>query len=289
MIFRQFISSASLAAVFVSPMLCGFTYLSSSSTTLSSRSTLVSINFPSSRRTGPARTASGGARSECSVKGINDGVTPITVLMPEDNMGTTETSDPNLLLYMSENNLDGADVIILDPADESEVYVQRFNLPDNPSQKEGVVKFPLKNANLEPGKTYEWSFSPFCFNEEGEPQYPNISVMGLFERKPLSSEDRTKLGRANTPAEAAEIYAQAGVWNETLALVEKLRQTKPEEWVNLLNSVGLDDIASAPYIGEATAMSDPDSDLDNNTVVRDSSSPEEDKTNNAVEPIRGLW
>lgn len=215
----------------------------------------------------------------------------MTVLMPEDNVGTTDAADPNLYIYLPElgSTVKGARVEIYGAEDERNVYSQNFTLPENPSQVEGIVKFPLKDTNLEPGKTYGWTVTPLCLDGDSEPQDADRSIGGLLEREPLSPEDRNKLDRADTPAEAAEIYAQAGVWNETLALVDKLRQTKPEEWVNLLNSVGLDDIARAPYIGEAAAISDPDRDRGNNAALQDSSSPEEDKKNNAVEPIRGLW
>ena len=53
-----------------------------------------------------------------------------------------------------------------------------------------------------------------------------------------------------TPRELPLLYANAGIWHETLTTLVKLRQENPRDtelenyWINILNSVGLTFIIS---------------------------------------------
>jgi hypothetical protein len=55
-----------------------------------------------------------------------------------------------------------------------------------------------------------------------------------------------------TSRELPLIYANAGIWHETLTTLVKLRQENPRDeelenyWINILRSVGLNDIAQEP-------------------------------------------
>lgn len=274
-------------AFLLSPALFGF---ASAPTQLPNPGTarqLVSVNFPASPGSGrgPARTASGGSRSTCFVEGINDGVEPMTVLMPTDNLGTTVDADPNLFLYVPKTNIDGGEVVIIDSESEREVYVKQFDLSNKPGDTPGIVKLNLAGANLEPGKTYDWTFTPFCLSPDSNPEYIQTFVEGRFQRTALNPDQDAQLDRADTPLEKAEVYARAKVWNETLDLAEQIRDSDPQEWTNLLNSVGLEDLSAAPYFGEAPILAEEKSGAE--AVLRDRAAPEDD--NSSAAPIEGLW
>jgi hypothetical protein len=72
-------------------------------------------------------------------------------------------------------------------------------------------------------------------------------VDGWIQRTELSPDLKTKIEQA-TPLEQAQLYAKARIWPETLMLASQLRSSKPDEWEELLNSVGLTEIAQAPFI-----------------------------------------
>lgn len=255
--FNQWVLSRSLIAVLLSPALVGFAPTPPQPTDSSIAPTWVSIDFPRSPGNGrrPERTASGGARSLCFVEGTRDQALPMTVLMPTNNVGTTVEGDPALFLYIPKSRIDGGEVVIVEQDSDREVYVKQFDLSNKPSDAAGVVKIELQEANLEPGKTYDWTFSPFCVGDNGQVNYlGDVFVQGSFQRTELTTTQDTQLKQAETPLEKAQIYARSGVWNETLNLVEQLRPSDPQEWMNLLTSVELDELAQAPYFGEAQLM-----------------------------------
>lgn len=286
-LFQKWVFSTSAIATLLSPALLGFTSLPPQPLTPGTAQQLVSVNFPASPGgKGPARTASGGSRSTCYVEGLGDGVTPMTVLMPMDNLGTTINADPNLFLYVPKTNIDGGEVVIIDSEEDREVYVKQFDLSNKPGNTPGIVKLNLSGANLEPGKTYDWTFTPFCLGQDDNPEYIQTFIEGRFQRTALNSDQDARLDRADTPLEQAEIYASAKVWNETLDLVaEQMRSSNPQEWTNLLSSVGLEELAEAPYFGEAPILAREKSGAE--AVLGDRTAPEEN--NNPSAPIEGLW
>jgi|GEM_PF-2449393 len=271
----------------LSPSLLGFTPATSQPTLEQTGETLVSVDFPESPGgNGPGRTAGAGTRGECWVRGIPDGVTPMTVLMPNNNLGTTADADPQLYLYIPKSKIDGGAVSIFDPAGEETIYEGKFDVSNKPSGEGGIIKLNLKGANLEPGKTYEWIFAPFCFNEpsafDSAFTEPGFTVAGRWQRQNLTPEDRVQLEQATTPKQKAEVYAKAGLWNETLKIAEELRRSDPGEWRELLSSVELpDDIIRAPYFGEAQPIS---LDESGNPI-----SPAETDQNSSSNPVPGLW
>ncbi|MDY6783311.1 MAG: DUF928 domain-containing protein [Cyanobacteriota bacterium] len=261
--FNQWARSTSAIAILLSPVLVGFApNPSQQHPSVSSNAPMqVSINFPSSPGDGtrPNRTASGGARALCYVEGPRQQALPMTVLMPTNNVGTTVEEDPALLLYIPKSRIDGGEVAIVERDSDREVYLKQFDLSNKPSDAAGIVKVQLEEANLEPGKTYDWVFSPFCISDNGRVDYlGDVYVEGSFQRTELAPSQDVQIEEATTPLEKAEIYARYGIWNETLELVEQLRPSNPQEWVNLLRSVELDELAEAPYFGEAQLIAEED-------------------------------
>jgi hypothetical protein len=118
-----------------------------------------------------------------------------------------------------------------------------------PQTEPGVMQVKLPNSlpPLEIGKRYHWYFLVYC--DDDDPVY----VEGWVERVAVNSNLKMKLERA-TPAEKAELYAANGIWYDALTNLAQLRQFYPHEiklkadWESLLESVGLDAIASQPIL-----------------------------------------
>lgn len=276
-------------ALLISPALFGFSGIPSAPQTASRAERLISLRFPGSPGgNGPSRTASGGSRSiECFVE-HGERITPITVLMPLDNIGTTVAPEPNLFLYIPKSQIDGGQVVINDETSNTLVYDKEFNLSNKPGNSSGIVKLVLKGANLEPNKTYSWSFMPFCYGDGGMAETIGIEVKGNFQRTSLSTDDSERLQQANTPLQRAEIYAGAKVWNETLTLALETSKTAPQEWRALLESVQLNDLAQAPYFGESPVFSEEK--MGAEAPGMDSMrSPDSPNTMDSSTPIEGLW
>jgi hypothetical protein len=176
---------------------------------------------------------------------VEQEATPLTALMPVNNVGTTVSANPTLFVYVPKTNTKEAEFSVLDDRGK-DVYLEKVQL----TGEAGVVKVSMpESAALKTGKDYTWSFSIVCNAQE---RSGDIFVRGLLQRTELSADLKSELEKA-APLEQAKIYARAKVWNETLALVAQLRNSNPEEWEQLLKSVGLEAIAQAPFIGSVTA------------------------------------
>lgn len=207
----------------------------------------VSVNFPQSggASSTPSRTAGGGVRgngTSCVAQGKD--TAPLTALMPKNNVGTTLQSDPKLFVFIPKTTATVAEVAILDE-DFNEIYVDSdFPLPEQLAQNPGITKLDLKGANLQPNQTYIWTFALICDSRD---RSRDILVEGQLQRLELDSESKGKIGQG-TALEQAKFYASQGVWLETLDLLSTLRQSHPEEWNELLNSVGLEELMPIPFV-----------------------------------------
>jgi hypothetical protein len=203
----------------------------------------ISLEFPpAADRGAPERTAGGGVRGDSCVE---QEATPLTALMPVNNVGTTVSANPTLFVYVPKTNVKEAEFSVSDDQGK-DVYLETVKL----TGEAGILKVSMpESADLKTGKDYTWSFSIICNAQE---RSGDIYVRGLLQRTELSDAVKSELEKLPL-LEQAKIYAKAKVWNETLALVAQLRNSSPKEWEQLLKSVGLEAIAEAPFIGSVAA------------------------------------
>lgn len=76
------------------------------------------------------------------------------------------------------------------------------------------------------------------------------SAQGWVKREALTPALKSELDQATTPLQRAIAYAKYGIWYEALTALADLRRTdsKDDDWTKLLQSVGLDVIASEPIV-----------------------------------------
>ncbi|MGL5081000.1 MAG: DUF928 domain-containing protein [Microcoleaceae cyanobacterium] len=195
---------------------------------------------PTEDRGAPSRTRGSGSRGPCGTAvRAKEPETPLTALMPANNVGTTVSSNPAVYLYVPETSSNSAEFALYNwtTRDRNSVYEAQVPL----AETSGIVKIPLPNSvTLEPENTYVWVFSVVCNPEDrSQDQY----VSGWIERVSLKSEQEATIEQAQQLSEKAALYASAGVWHEALAIVEQLRPTDPKIWEELLDSVGLGQIS----------------------------------------------
>lgn len=219
---------------------------------------LVSVDFPQSAPSGGgtlSRTYGGGSRTlatSCLEEGAN--IEPLTALIPEDTLVKTADADPTLYVYIPKKLTSAelsATIVILSPTQPQslpeEVYVGKTIIPNDLSKGGKIVAYYLEGADLEPGKTYTWSFSIHC-----DPQKYDLDrfVQGVFQRvensTPLPA-NLDEIGPA-TLIEKANEYAANAIWNETLNLTARVRNSNPNEWMGLLKSINLPQFESIPFV-----------------------------------------
>ncbi|MEG3919027.1 DUF928 domain-containing protein [Microcoleus sp. POL10_C6] len=201
------------------------------------------VNFTPPDVTAPDNRQ-GGTHRGCKLR---DGLF-ITPLIPESNIGLTLTESPTFFVYVSQPAAQ-VEFILLN-ADESEVVYETTLKND----KAGIVGVSLsekdKTKNIEVGKRYVWSFALACDPLERSGDY---IVKGWMQR--IEPQANLKNDLANPDPMAKVIaYAKNGIWYETLATLAEMRRRAPDdsrltaEWTQLLQSQGLESIATQPLV-----------------------------------------
>lgn len=194
----------------------------------------VAVDFPSAPDRGaPSRTGDGGTRSATACIAPNAG--KITAVVPDNNVATTVATNPSLFVYIPENKAKSGEIILSD-AEGNDLYSSKFTV----TNQAGIMRIDLPDI-LQTGRIYDWQVILNCTGDiEVVDMGSNPSVQGKIETVQISDDLQTKLATVQaTPLEVAKLYAEAGVWQETLKTLADLRNKYPKEWVELLQSVGL--------------------------------------------------
>lgn len=236
----------------------------------------VSIKFPETDDRGaPARTQPGGRRGSCNLDHLSQKTTPpnsrvsktelLMAIAPTNNIITSVVGNPAVYIHTLivdkpvKFSVFESDVDFLIPAPEGrsssrsgivpelytsgEVYTTKFSLTD----AVGIVKVKLpETVKLQPNKIYDWYFTVICDPEDEESK--TISVQGQLQRRSLTPQQLQKIkGLRQNPIEQAKLYAEYGIWYETLEILEfwpKYPRLK-SAWDELLASVKLGQFRNA--------------------------------------------
>lgn len=211
----------------------------------------------------PERTAGGGSRGQCPTA-TQPANPPLMALVPAfsqpdeaanrpkhlEMKGLTVAATPMFFFYVPELPATEAAFSLKDE-NNNDIYQTNLSLP----QQSGIVavKLPENTPALEVGKTYRWSFGVMCQTETAQAQSSVVFISGEIRRIEPDAALKNQLQTA-TPLEQAEIYAENGIWFETLTTLAQLRQNKPDDqqlktqWTELLQSVGLEAIANQSFV-----------------------------------------
>ncbi|HEY9301808.1 DUF928 domain-containing protein [Coleofasciculus sp. FACHB-64] len=195
----------------------------------------------------PDDTAGGASRGdECPQAVIATGEC-VTPLVPIATSKLTVAEHPTFLVYVPPTS---AKEIFFGLVDENNNFHYQAKIPI--SSQEGILSFKLPDnaPPLEIDKKYRWTF--IIIGEQGlRPGSPG--VQGEIRRVKLTSEVMSQL--QNQPLlERAALYGKHGIWFDTVASLAEARRLEPSEatlastWQELLNSIGLQAIATKPFL-----------------------------------------
>ncbi|MEQ8996361.1 MAG: DUF928 domain-containing protein [Coleofasciculus sp. B1-GNL1-01] len=175
---------------------------------------------------------------------------PLMALIPQSTFGKTLDEYPTLYFYIPDVSLKNvkAEFSFYDQNLKSIIYEKEIPLHESDS----IVAVDLANASdlppLEVDKPYFWYFSIiFDPYDRSDSTY----VGGWIQRVTPTSRINQELDRA-TPEAKPAIYANHGIWYETLESLAQLRCSDPENstlasnWQSVLQQVGLSNIARKP-------------------------------------------
>lgn len=208
---------------------------------------LISLEFPPTNPNNPSSTAGGGVRGN----GVGNCIAEndaLTALGPKDRKLTTVAATPTLFFYIPETintNLRmplQAELVIVDKMGKDLAGTPlKLELP----HQSGIIKLSVpEDIKLEAGQEYTWQFTIICDSSD---RGSDVWVGGILQRTELTSSFLSELAEA-APLKQAELYAQARIWNETLEIAAQLREQNQTPWEQLLESVGLDQLAEIPFV-----------------------------------------
>ncbi|NER35374.1 MAG: DUF928 domain-containing protein [Oscillatoria sp. SIO1A7] len=211
--------------------------------TLSMQRSALSLSFetPGSDVGQPRSSIGGGVRgTACEI----DPEEEIKGLMPSQNIGAvgrTISKTPTLFWYVPENQAEIGEITIVDEA-RKEVYSAEFALPS----KSGIIKYEIpESVELEEGKKYEWLMALVCDpDDRAADGFTRGHMLVVEESEDLEEE----LAKATNALEKATAYNKAQVWHDTLSSLAEVADEYPEEWTELLESVGLGAIATVDVL-----------------------------------------
>lgn len=202
------------------------------------------IDFEPPNRGMPGRREGGGTRGCWG--NLNSAPTDsrLTALVPAENFGYTLEASPSFFVYIPSFFAEKAVAAQFELLNEvgDPIYQATYQA----SQESGLIRINLPEdanfAGLEVGQDYNWAFTLICDMEDPS---GNLVVDSWVQRIEPDADLAQMLEIA--PAEQVpDIYAQEGIWHDTLTTLANLDNDQPENqerWRILLNEVGLTAVA----------------------------------------------
>ncbi len=164
-----------------------------------------------------------------------------TLLLPSTNIGLTASEYPTFFVGVTRYAKNGTFILY----DQAGKPIYEMSIPLNENLGVFAINLPKTAPGLEIGKYYRWSFSVvYSPTKQG-------MASGFISRIEIDRNLQEKLDKA-TPLERAALYAQNGIWFDTLSTLALIRQEEPKnetfvnEWQELLKSQGLETVAQMP-------------------------------------------
>lgn len=200
----------------------------------------------------PGRQRGGARRRDCPETSREFAVAalvPVTEVqtqtLPETYVGGNTTAEHPTFWFYVPYSLSAdlsAEFILQDDTGENIYQIASADFPAS-EQTPGIIgiSLPPTIAPLEIGRVYQWYFKLNC-----ELEAP-IYVQGGVERIPLDPNLANQLANAS-PQEQVNLYLANGIWYDAATVLAQLRRTDATNaaiesaWINLLRSIGLEDI-----------------------------------------------
>ncbi len=172
---------------------------------------------------------------------------PLTALVPSNGLGVTVAAQPTFYVYVPARSPQSSPLRVefhLKDKNDIDIYQTIFQTIGKP----GIVAITLPTQvglpPLEIGQDYNWTFTVGCQETD---RSNDIIVGGWVRRVELNATLNNQLKQAS-PQKQVELYAEAGIWQESLTTLMQLKRDNPSDkevvsaWAKLLSAVGLEDI-----------------------------------------------
>jgi hypothetical protein len=191
----------------------------------------IKFNVPEDLKPAPGRREAAASREEDSSCIINN--QRLVAIVPQSNVGLTTQANPMFFFYVPKTSASALELVV---QDNNKFIRQTYK----PSTKSGIVAIPLTQLSLEEGKQYKWYFSIVC---DQKARSRDKVVNGAIKR--IANPQLMKKLENATPTERVNLYAEAGVWQDSLASLVQLLSSRPNDselkadWEALLKAEGV--------------------------------------------------
>ena len=201
------------------------------------------FGFPTHRRDGGSR---GFERESCIANTNNQN---LIALVPEKAVGVNASASPKLFFYIPKVNKQKTLEFVLRNQQDELIYEAFLT-----TEGEGVIGVDIPSQVqtdlVENDGNYHWYLSMICNPYQ---RSRDVVVEGWMRQSQIDTVARQELAKIDS-VEQAEMYHQKGFWYDALSVLANNYQSGSEQplieakWSELLTSVGLSEIASAPFV-----------------------------------------
>lgn len=207
-----------------------------------SQSANSNYGLPTNRRDGGTR----GGGDNCLANVSNNN---LIALIPNETVGINASASPRLFFYVPEVSQQKTVEFVLRNEQDELIYEAFLTTPGKGIMS---VKIPaVINLNqLETNQNYHWYLSMICNPQE---RSRDVVVEGWLHQEEIDRAVKQKLQFA-TSVEKAELYSEQGFWYDAIATLAQEQDFNAKQsvvrkkWTELLGTVGLEDLASEPFI-----------------------------------------
>ncbi len=231
-------------------------YLAPTATAETKDSTSVNNGMPTYRRDGGSR----GTQEQC----IADRSQSMVAMIPENTVSLTASTSPKLFFYIPKTSQKKTLEFVLRNEKDRLIY-EAFLTTDGSGVISIEVPAEVQANLLQKKQNYHWYLSMIC---NAEQRSQDIVVEGWMRPSEIDLTTKKQLAEADI-IERAELYHQQGLWHDALSVLATRKHTYAgaAKWSELLDSVGLGELASEPFVPSKLIDESQDSEITENLFL----------------------
>ena len=205
------------------------------------KATSSNYGLPTHRRDGGSR----GSGDNCVASADYN----LVALIPDKTVGISASASPKLFFYVPEvTNQKTLEFVLRNEQDE--LMYEAYLATEGKGIMSVEVPEHVRSNVLETEQNYHWYLSMICDNRQ---RSRDIVVEGWMRQEAMDFATSQQLNSAS-PVEKAEVYSDRGFWYDALSVLAENQDSVAEQsmvrekWSELLQSVGLEQLASEPFI-----------------------------------------
>jgi len=169
-------------------------------------------------------------------------------LIPQKSVGVNASASPKLFFYVPEiKNQRTLEFVMRN--EEDRLMYEAFLTTEGNGIMSVEVPADVTSNMLEDDQNYHWYLSMICDTEQ---RSRDIVVEGWMRQEAVDTATQKQLNMASS-VEKAEVYQEQGFWFDALSVLAESDSSNEQDmmrqkWSEILSSVGLQDLASEPFI-----------------------------------------